>query len=126
MFSPFDQAMFTIVPVIVMIGFVVIISVFIMAAIKGAKQWKYNNAQPVLTVEAKVISKRMDISRHNHSHDDNIHHHTSTTYYVAFEVKSGDRMEFHVSGQEYGLLVENDTGELTFQGTRYLGFNRGK
>ena len=47
---------------------------------------------------------------------------TSTRYYVTFQVESGDRMEFSVSGREYGLLVEGDTGRLTFQGTRYLGF----
>lgn len=34
------------------------------------------------------------------------HNHTFTTYYVTFEVESRDRMELHVSGQEYGLLVE--------------------
>ncbi|MEG2144477.1 MAG: DUF2500 domain-containing protein, partial [Oscillospiraceae bacterium] len=39
---------------------------------------------------------------------------------------SGDRMEFSVSDQEYGLLAENDMGVLTFQGTRYLGFQRNK
>jgi hypothetical protein len=50
--------------------------------------------------------------------------HTSTTYYVTFQVESGDRMEFHVSGEEYGLLVEGDYGDLSFQGTRYLGFVR--
>ena len=53
-------------------------------------------------------------------------HHTShsTTYYVTFQVESGDRMELHVTGQEFGLLVEGDQGKLTFQGTRYLGFER--
>ena len=30
----------------------------------------------------------------------------------------------NVSGQEYGLLVEGDVGMLSFQGTRYLGFER--
>jgi hypothetical protein len=44
--------------------------------------------------------------------------------YVTFEVESGDRMEFHVAGHEYGMLIEGDTGNLTFQGTRYLGFDR--
>ena len=29
-----------------------------------------------------------------------------------------------VTGQEYGMLVEGDKGYLTFQGTRYLGFER--
>ena len=43
---------------------------------------------------------------------------------MAFEVESGDRMEFAVQGQEYGLLIEGDYGKLTFQGTRYMGFVR--
>jgi hypothetical protein len=50
--------------------------------------------------------------------------HTSTSYYVTFQVASGDRMELHVSGREYGILIEGDYGKLTFQGTRYLGFQR--
>lgn len=33
-------------------------------------------------------------------------------------------MEFAVSGNEYGMLVEGDKGSLTFQGTRYLSFLR--
>lgn len=44
--------------------------------------------------------------------------------YVTFQVESGDRMELNVSGTEYGMLIEGDYGELTFQGTRYLGFVR--
>lgn len=49
---------------------------------------------------------------------------TSTSYYVTFLVESGDRIELCVSGTEYGMLVEGDTGRLTFQGTRYLSFER--
>ena len=45
-------------------------------------------------------------------------------YYVTFQVESNDRMEFEVSGTEYGMLAEGDSGELTFQGTRYLNFRR--
>ena len=52
------------------------------------------------------------------------HTSTSTTYYVTFEVCSGDRMELRLQGHEYGLIVEGDRGELTFQGTRFLGFTR--
>ena len=33
-------------------------------------------------------------------------------------------MELQMSGSEYGLLVEGDAGMLSFQGTRYLGFER--
>lgn len=47
-----------------------------------------------------------------------------TTYYVTFQVDSGDRMELSVSGSEYGMLVDGDRGKLSFQGTRYLSFER--
>ena len=53
-----------------------------------------------------------------------MHHSTSTTYYVTFQVESGDRMELHLSGCEFGMLAEGDKGKLSFQGTRYLGFER--
>lgn len=49
---------------------------------------------------------------------------SSTSYYVTFQVESGDRMELQVSGREYGMLAEGDIGKLTFQGTRYLSFER--
>lgn len=55
-----------------------------------------------------------------------MHTSSSTTYYVTFEVKSGNRIELIVSGQEFGMLVEGDCGELTFQGTRYKAFERNK
>ena len=55
---------------------------------------------------------------------DNTMMHTFTTYYVTFQVESGDRMELTVDGSEYGMLVEGDIGKLSFQGTRYLGFQR--
>ena len=39
----------------------------------------------------------------------------------------GVRMELHMTGQEYGMhgmLVEDDRGNLTFRGTRYLRFEK--
>ena len=47
-----------------------------------------------------------------------------TYYYATFQVESGDRMEFSLTGPEYGMLLEGDSGKLSFQGTRYLGFER--
>ena len=52
------------------------------------------------------------------------HTHTATSYFATFQVESGDRIEFLVSGMEYGMLAEGDRGALTFQGTRYLNFRR--
>lgn len=120
------DAMFTIVPVIVCIGFVLVFGMMIVSAVKGISQWNKNNASPKLTVEAELVAKRGHVSRHHHSGgpDRAGHTTTSTTYYVTFQVPSGDRMEFQVPDREYGLLVEGDKGKLTFQGTRYQGFER--
>lgn len=107
--------------------FFIVISSFIIAAIKGVNQWSYNNKQPVLDVKCRVVSKRTEVTRHSgHTDTNGMHHHgsSSTSYYVTFEFESKDRMEFSVSGKEYGMLVEGDIGTLKFQGTRYLEFNR--
>lgn len=105
--------------------FIIVIGTFVMTAVKGLTEWNNNNNSPRLSVNATVVSKRADVSYHRHHHA-NGHNHTtrSTTYYVTFQVDSMDRMELKVSGNEYGMLVEGDCGVLTFQGTRYLGFER--
>jgi hypothetical protein len=48
-----------------------------------------------------------------------------TAYFATFELESGERLEFVLSGRAYGLLAEGDSGTLTYQGTRYHGFERG-
>lgn len=107
------------------IVFIIVIGMFGVTAIKGIGQWNKNNNSPRLTVPATVVAKRTNVSHHNHAGTNGHHHHsTSTTYYVTFQVESGDRMELHLSGHEFGMLVEGDKGKLSFQGTRYLGFER--
>lgn len=126
-FFGYGDIMFTIVPLMVTIGFICVFGMIIVTAIRGIKEWNKNNASPVLTVEATLVSKRTNVSHSHHTdHDNMMHTSTSTTYYVTFEVASGDRMEFRIDGREYGMLLENDKGKLTFQGTRYLGFERYK
>lgn len=106
--------------------FVMVIGTFIVTGIKGVTEWNNNNNSPRLSVNAMVVSKRSDVSHHHHHHANGHNHVThSTTYYVTFQVDSTDRMELRVSGSEYGMLVEGDYGVLSFQGTRYLGFERG-
>ena len=107
------------------IVFLLVTGTFVVILVKGISEWNKNNHSPRLTVPATIIAKRTNVSRHRHGGaNGHHHHHTSTTYYVTFQVESGDRMEFHISGQEYGLLSEGDKGNLSFQGTRYLGFER--
>ena len=107
------------------LAFLLIFSVILITVIRGIGQWNKNNHSPRLTVPAAVVSKRTNVSHHHHNHGTgHMNHHTSTSYYVTFQVASGDRMELHMAGHEFGLLVEGDRGLLTFQGTRYLNFER--
>ncbi|MGD7050142.1 DUF2500 domain-containing protein [Rossellomorea marisflavi] len=110
--------MFDVVPVLVGIGFVVILGVILIQVFKGVGEWSSNNQSPRLSSRAEVVSKRTEV--HGGGGDSRAH----TSYYMTFQVESGDRMEMHVKGPEYGMLAEGDEGLLTFQGTRYLGFER--
>ena len=93
---------------------------FFAIVLKNIGQWFKNESSPRLTVPAKIV----DMRRKTHHHHANGHHHHSHTYYVTFEVESGDRMELKVSRSEYGMLTIGDVGEVSFQGTRYMGFER--
>lgn len=120
MFSPFNSFMFSIVPIMITTIFIIGIVMIIIRVVGGVNQWKKNNDAPVLSVDAVVVAKRTNVNHHHHNNMSS----SSTTYYVTFEVESGDRMELSVQGSEYGMLVEQDKGKLTFQGTRYLEFKR--
>ena len=110
--------------------FFVVLGMILYTFIRNIRTWNQNNHSPRLTVPAKVVAKRTDVSHSSsanagdmsgaHGYDTS----TFTSYYVTFQVESGDRMELTVSGSDYGMLVEGDIGKLSFQGTRYLGFER--
>lgn len=105
--------------------FVLVLGMFLVFAVKGIAQWNQNNHSPRLTVPAAIVAKRANVTRHHHGGaGGHHHHHTSTSYYVTFQFGGGDRMELLVSGAEYGMLMEGDQGDLSFRGTRYLGFER--
>ncbi|MDR1465640.1 MAG: DUF2500 domain-containing protein [Oscillospiraceae bacterium] len=94
---------------------IIFVIIFLVNVIRNIARWSKNNESPVLTVQAFVL----ETSRHT-SHDANGGSHT--TYYATFQVPSGSRMEFRIHRQDYDALLEGSQGELTFQGTRYLGF----
>lgn len=104
------------------IFFIFIFGVIAWTFIKGIKQNMYNNKQPIIPVESKIVAKRYDVSHHHHG--DNNTHHSSTSYYVTFEMSNGERMELLVPDKDFGMLVEGDEGTLQFQGTRFISFTR--
>ena len=113
---------FVIFPMLFSVVFLFVMGVIVYTLVSNIKRERHNDRSPRLTVAAKVVAKRADF--HRHVGTDHNTGHSHTTYFVTFEVQSGDRMELSMSGAEYGMLVEGDWGELSFQGTRYLGFQR--
>ena len=116
--DPGFDVTFSIMQVIMLLVFVLVLGSIIVTLIRGVGEWNKNNQSPKLTVPATVVAKRSDVHRGIETM------HTFTSYYVTFQVESGDRMEFEISDMEYGMLAEGDSGELIFQGTRYLNFRR--
>ena len=122
--------MFYIFNVLFSIIFFCILGLIIYNIAKNISTWNQNNHSEKLTVPAKIVAKRTQVSQHqqpNAGDPSGAHGFTvisSTSYYVTFELENGGRMELSVKGPEYGMLAEGDTGALSYQGTRYLGFER--
>lgn len=98
----------------------------ISSAAARAQEKRKNDASPRLTVPASVVTKRAQVgTTHHHNAATNTGGtYYNTKYFATFQFESGDRLELSVSPGEYGMLVEGDCGQLSFQGTRYLGFVR--
>jgi len=110
----------------------VLIAVFAVLLIgvigRGLFVWFRNNRSPEETLHARVVAKRMKVTGHGHTMMGNsaamngLGSSTYTRYFVTFEPENGKRVELCVKDSDYGMLAEGDRGVLSFQGTRYLGF----
>ena len=124
------KRMFNLIEMLFPIMFILIFIIIVFTFVKGIATWFKNNNSPRLTVSARIVAKRQNTTHNNQPNAGDIsgahgfHRISSTSYFVTFQVVSGDRMELSVSGSEYGVLAEGDKGQLTFQGTRYLTFDR--
>ncbi len=105
---------FKIFPFIFFIIFFIIIVAFITIFIKGFSEWNNNNHSPKLTIDAKVVSKRMNTMRNTYN----------SRYYATFEFEGGERLELFIPPTDFGYIVEGDKGKLTFKGTRFIKFER--
>lgn len=110
--------MFNIIGLILFLCFIV----FIFTLVRDLSYWNQEMNSPVIAVEATIISKRIQVS--HHVHGEMHHHYTNTIYFITFELSNGDRLEFKVPGNQYGLLMEKDKGALTYQGSRFKDFQR--
>ena len=110
--------MFSIMEFLFPLFFLAFFGIFIVILFRSLKQWNKNNHSPRLTVAVTVVGRRNHRSGGGHNHS------AHTSYYITFQVESGDRMELPVPAHEYGYIIEGDKGKLTFQGTRFLKFER--
>lgn len=96
----------------------IIIGFIAYAIIKSLKIWMSNNESPLITIRCVAVTKRTSVrgGAGNSS--------ASTSYYVTFQFDDGERLELQVRDRDYGLIVEGDCGELTYQGTRFKDFDR--
>ncbi|WP_244169664.1 DUF2500 domain-containing protein [Paenibacillus helianthi] len=113
-FQSFIQEM----PLFMKLMFILIIGVFVFVIFKSLKAWSTNNASPLLSVQAAAVTKRTEVWGGSGDSSAN------TRYYVTFQFQDGNRVELIVPSQEFGLIVEGDKGQLSYQGTRFKGFVR--
>ncbi|MFS0783652.1 DUF2500 domain-containing protein [Bacillus sp. 1P06AnD] len=113
----FFDGLATVFPIVFVTVFGLIVCVFIAGLVGGIATWRKNNRLPVLDVSARVVAKR---HKAGGGGETSVHQ----SYFVTFEVASGDRMELQVRGDDFGQLCEGDEGALRFQGTRFVDFQR--
>ena len=123
MYSPYGIGMgFQIVNIMSTLIVVLALGMVVVSLVRSISRWSKDEQSPRLTVEAAVVAKR---TAHRRTMSNKRYSGRNyTNYYATFQFPSGDRLELELKGHEYGLIVEGDKGKLTFQGTRYLGFER--
>ncbi len=115
-----------------MIALIAVFGILLIGGIgRALLVWMRNNNSPLQTVDARIVTKRMKVSGHgqtmmhrNTAVMNSMGSSTYTRYFVTFELENGKRLELGVKDAEYGMLAEGDHGTLSFQGTRYLGFEQ--
>ena len=115
----FDQLkafniMFLIMFCFVSVFSIIIFSFVIRAFLRYFRHQKQVDRMPQQSAHARVVTKRSRIWG-EHSH---------TAYYATFEFDSRQRIELNLSGEQFGLLAEGDDGTLTYQGDRFVNFQR--
>lgn len=71
--------------------------------------WFKNNRAPVHIIGASILTKELNENK----------------YYVCFGLEDGGIKRFLVDSYVYLSLIEGEKGILTYQGTRFIRYERG-
>ena len=107
-------------PLLIVGGIIVVavVAVFATVIVKGIGGWSRNNGSPVVTTMARLVTKRSE------AYGGSGESRARTAYFATFETPAGERFELPVPARESALIAEGDTGQLTYQGTRFKSFAR--
>ena len=85
-----------------------------------------NDRAPQITVDASVLEKHTSTQRHPIAGDASGGHGYMdfTVCHVTFRTADGEQKTFEVDKTVYEQLKEGDRGQLSCQGTQFLGFVR--
>lgn len=112
---------FYIVPFIILFAAIIVLSLVIIIA-----HWIKDRRSPRIAVQATISDKRIQkdyVSRQRNAAP-GMHSHRMLTYYVTFDLETCEHIELRVSKLKYAELKKGSSGKLTYQGTRYIGFER--
>ncbi|MCF0117318.1 MAG: DUF2500 domain-containing protein [Bacilli bacterium] len=113
------EASFTLFTIFFLFVFGIILFSIIYSFGKHVKEKKKNDNSPILDINATAVDKREKINGGQHCQ-------VQVRYYVTFEFDNGERCELEVKSYDYSMIVKGDEGTLSFQGTRFLSFDRYK
>ena len=114
---------FDLLSMIFVLVFIAVIISILSQAIGSFTEWSTNNSSPILTKQATLVAKRVETKISRHTNNNYVR--SRNIYFLTFESSdTGNRRTFKVNRNIYDQLIENDQGNLTFQGTRYHHFVR--
>ncbi|WP_229753726.1 DUF2500 domain-containing protein [Paenibacillus segetis] len=109
------------------IFFIIVLGLIIFSIIRSGARYVSNASSPRKSIYATIISKRMDVQNHAHTHaGDNMHttHSSRTYYYITLQFDNGERKEYLDVKNIYGLVAEGDIGYAATQGDWIVAFER--
>lgn len=94
---------------VLVVIFLIIIVIICMADANTIICWFKNNRAPVHSMCASVLTKEINENK----------------YYVCFGLEDGQMKRFSIDYYAYIFLKEGEKGILTYQGTRFIRYDRG-
>jgi hypothetical protein len=87
--------------------------------------WTYGKSRPIVTVDARVVNKRYKTFHDAQVFGDMVPSYTfSTSFFITFEIDKEEKLEFSLTAVEFKNITEGDVGKLSYQGNRFLAFER--